>query len=251
MPLPHLFEFMDQDWVPSGVRSTLREILECGNDRPFRTYYRWVKDEVVRAARDGGFRAIVELGAGTAPITRLLAEEPGADRFRLIPCDRNPDREAYRLLEERHPGTVVPLYTPVDFSKPRRWDPDTLLFLSATFHHIPRPARAEVLESLASSARRIMIFEPLRKTGPSVLFVFLSIVPALILPLWFLPRPGKFRRFLWCWILPLAPLMFWWDGIVSCLRQWGEREWRDAAGRSKLEIPSFVTKTFSYCVVVR
>ncbi|HMB08166.1 MAG TPA: hypothetical protein VKP69_31095, partial [Isosphaeraceae bacterium] len=183
MRLPHLFEFMDQAWVPAGVRSTLREILECGNSRPFRSYYQWVADEVERAARDGGFKTIVELGSGTAPITRLLAEKPRADHFRLIPCDVNPDRATYHLLEERYPTIVTPMYSPVDFSKPRQWNSDTLLLLSATFHHIPPSARTAVLESLASSARRVMIFEPLRKELSSLLFVPLSIVPALILPL--------------------------------------------------------------------
>lgn len=246
MPVLHLFEFMDQEWVPSGLRTTLREILECGNDRPFRPYYGWVKDAVLHAARDGGFRSIVELGAGTAPITRLLAEDPSVDGFRLIPCDRNPDRVMYQRLEERYPGRVAPIYGPVDFSRPRTWDPDTLLFLSATLHHVPAPARAEVLRSLTSSARRVMIFEPLRRDLLSIVFVFFSIVPALILPLWYIRRPGTLRRVFWCWLLPLAPLLFWWDGIVSCLRQWGEREWRATADRMGLSIPVFVTSTFCY-----
>jgi hypothetical protein len=250
MPLPHLFEFMDQDWVPASLRSTLREILECGNARPFRPYYQWVKDEVLRTAQHGGFRNIVELGAGTAPITRLLADEPGADQFRLIPCDRNPDCEAYRLLEQHHPGIVAPLYTPVDFTEPRQWDPDTLLFLSATFHHVPVSDRAKVLTSLTSSSRPVMIFEPLRKSATSVAFVFGSVVPALVLPVWFLPRPGRFRRFLWCWLVPLAPLMFWWDGVVSCFRQWTESQWRATVGRLNRQITAFVTKTFSYYLVV-
>ena len=71
MALPHLFEFMDQSWVPVGLRSTLREILECGNDRPFRTKTQWVKDESRRGRGERGDSEIVELGAGTAPITRL------------------------------------------------------------------------------------------------------------------------------------------------------------------------------------
>jgi hypothetical protein len=251
MPFPHLFEFMDQAWVPASLRSTLREILECGNALPFRPYYRWVADEVERAAREEGFHTLVELGAGTAPITRHIAEKLGVDQFRLVPCDVNPDCASYRLLEERHPGTVTPMYTSVDFSKPGRWSPDTLLFLSATFHHIPLSGRAAVLESLSRSARRVLIFEPLKRTLSSILFVHLSILPALILPLWYIARPGKLRRFLWCWVLPLAPIMFWWDGIVSCIRQWGEREWRAAADRLGVEMRIISNKSlFSYMVII-
>ena len=42
MQIPHLFEWMDLAWLPASLRSTLREILECGNAQPFRPYYRWV-----------------------------------------------------------------------------------------------------------------------------------------------------------------------------------------------------------------
>ena len=31
---------------------------------------------------------------------------------------------------------------------------------------------------------------------------------------------------LWCWLIPLVPFISLWDGIVSCLRQWTEAEWR-------------------------
>ena len=246
MRLPHLFEFMDQDWVPASLRTTLREILECGNARPFRPYYDWVAGEVGREAKDGGFKNVVELGAGTAPVTRLLAQEPDAGRLTLIPCDLNPDRTAYELLAAEHPGVVAPRLTPVDFSVPHPWEPDTLLFLSATFHHVPPEARDGVLAALTGSARRVMIFEPLQCRVSSLVFVFFSVVPALILPLWFLNRPGTLRRIVWCWLIPLAPLTFWWDGIVSCLRQWGERGWRDAAGRLGLRVRTFDRRLFSY-----
>ena len=71
-----------------------------------------------------------------------------------------------------------------------------------------------------------MICEPLRKTPLSMFFVLCSIVPALLLPLRFFNRPGKLRRFFWCWLVPIAPFIFWWEGLVSCLRMWTDEEWR-------------------------
>jgi hypothetical protein len=199
MQFPHLFEWMDLDWLPTSLRNTMREILECGNAQPFRPYYSWVTTEVKRQIIDEGYQNVVELGAGTAPITRLLARDPDLQGVRLIVCDLKPDIEGFRDLEARFPGRVSPVYEPVDFSKPRVWPPKTLLFLSGTFHHVPPAVRKEVLWSLSKSADRIMMFEPLRKTLFSVLFVFLSILPALILPLWFINRPGRLRRVSWCW----------------------------------------------------
>jgi hypothetical protein len=224
--MPHLFEFMDLAWLPAGLRDTLREILECGNNKPFRPYYEWVANEVLKAAKAGGFTTLVELGAGPAPITQLLANDPSSDGLRLVPCDINPDHSAYQALAARHPGKVVPRYDAVDFSRPQEWEPNTLLYLSGTFHHIPVKARDGVLRSLGKSAERVMVFEPLRKTVGSALFVLPSIVPALVLPLWRIARPGRLRRFLWCWLVPVAGPMFWWEGFVSCLRMWNEAEWQ-------------------------
>jgi hypothetical protein len=114
----------------------------------------------------------------------------------------------------------------VDFSQPQAWQENTLLILSGTIHHLPEPARQEALRAMTTEHTRVMIAEPLRRTLPSMGFVLLSIVPALLLPLWYFGRPGNLRRFLWCWLLPVAGLMFVWDGLASCVRMWTEAEWR-------------------------
>jgi len=228
MHAPHLFEWMDVERLPASLRNTLREILECGNARPFRPYYEWVAEEVKRQILKEGYRNVVELGAGTAPNTRILAKDRSLGDVRLFVCDLNPDTEAFNDLAKKHAGRVTPIMEPVDFSQPRSWPPQTLVFLSGTFHHIPISIRPQVIRMLADSADRVMVFEPLRKTLTSVLFVFLSLVPAIVLPVWFLRRPGRLRRFLWCWLAPIAPLFFWWDGVVSCLRMWNNDEWHAA-----------------------
>jgi len=48
----------------------------------------------------------------------------------------------------------------------------------------------------------------------------------LVLPLAYANRPGRLRRFLWCWLVPVVPLIFFWDGLVSCVRQWSPERWR-------------------------
>jgi hypothetical protein len=227
MKLPHLFEFMDLKWLPASLHATLREILECGNARPFRPYYEWVARHVKRELVESKCKNIIELGAGTAPITRVLARDSSLKDVTLIVCDSQPDAATYTVLEKQYPRKVVARYDSVDFAKAQEWPSKSLLVLSGACHHIPSEQRAKVLETLAKSGDRIILCEPLRKTLSSVCFVFGSIVPAAVLPLWFINRPGRLRRFFWCWLLPVAPLMFWWDGWVSCLRMWNDKEWRD------------------------
>jgi hypothetical protein len=223
--MAHLMEFMDQEWLPRTLRATLREILDCGNSRPFRPYNSWVAGEVIRSAEEGAYRRVVELGAGTAPITRAIAKKGVLDSVHLVPCDRNPDITLYVWLQKRFPGQIAPLYEEVDFSRPRRWPDRTLLVISAALHHVPPDERRDVLTVLVESADRVMIFEPLRRTALSALFVLLSLVPAVLLPIMYAGKPGRLRRILWCWLLPVAPMLFIWDGVVSAVRQWTGGEW--------------------------
>jgi hypothetical protein len=155
-----------------------------------------------------------------------MAADPRSEGLRLIVCDSNPDTDAYRTLEDQYPTKVQSIDSPIDFSKPHTWEANTTLFLSGTLHHVPSAARSEVFAALVRSAERVMVFEPLRKTVLSVLFVFGSIVPAIVLPARLIHRPGRFRRLVWCWLLPVAPVMFLWDGFVSCLRMWTKDEWQ-------------------------
>ena len=53
-------------------------------------------------------------------------------------------------------------------------------------------------------------------------------LPGLLTPLYFLGTSvGRWRRFLWCWLIPVAPFMVAFDGVISCLRCWTEEEWRN------------------------
>jgi hypothetical protein len=222
---------MDQTWLPLSLRHTLREILECGHSKPFRPYYDWATDATLRAAHQLHIEHIVELGAGTAPLTERLAMQLQGENIRLTPCDDNPDVERYNELKRRFPVTVTPRMDSVNFANlTEKWGPKTILVLSATFHHIPSKQRRQVLENLLNTADHVLIYEPIRRTFLSGIFILLSLVPGLLLPLLRFSRFGRWRRFLWCWLIPVAPLMLVWDGIISCTRQWHTSEWASAMG---------------------
>jgi hypothetical protein len=78
------------------------------------------------------------------------------------------------------------------------------------------------------SAEVIVVAEPLEKNVSSCVYVLLSVIPALFLPLLYWRRPGNFSRVIWCWVIPIAPVLFIWDGIISALRQWSDQEWGHA-----------------------
>jgi hypothetical protein len=221
----YLFEFMDQNWVPRSLRTTMREILECCLSKPFRGYYEMVAAEVRRTALSTGCTTIVELGAGTAPIATCLASSGTLPvGTRLVVTDLKPDREHYHRLQARFPNVIFPIYDSVDISKPLNLPQDTLFVLSASFHHLPESLRAGVLKSL--STKRVVVCEPMQRNAVSAVFAAASIIPALLAPLILRRRTGILRRIFWCWLLPVAGPFLAWDGIVSSLRCWTVDEWR-------------------------
>ena len=233
----HLFEFMDLNWLPNSLAYTMREILECGNARPFRPFYGFSVATIRRVANELGCKHVVEMGAGAAPLTRRLAplieNEPNQSIKTITPCDIRPDTTAYLELEAKHPEVVSLLrdedkkIASVDFSVPQNWKPNSLLVFSGTLHHLPCLERTKTLAAMSFSGDSVLVIEPLRKTLLSMLFVILSLFPALLLPLWYCRRAGRARRFLWCWLIPVAPAMFLWDGWVSCIRQWTDVEFKN------------------------
>jgi hypothetical protein len=222
----YLFEFIDREWLPVGLRLTLRDLLDCVDSKPFRDYYGWVANRALEELNSGQYRTVVELGAGSAPLSRHLASTLLPHGTKLVVTDITPDKEMYRALEESHPGVILPCYESVDFSQKHYWGEDSLLLLSGTFHHLPFAVRRKALEMLTHSGSKVMVSEPLRKNLLSIFLVFLSVVPALLLPLWYLGRrPGTLRRVVWCWLIPVAAPIFCWDGIVSVLRYWSDATW--------------------------
>jgi hypothetical protein len=222
-----LFEFMDLAWIPGSLRATIHDTLEsCLRPSP-RRYYEWVAREILSIIERSPAEALVELGAGTAPITCELAEAiQGRRDISLRVSDLYPNLALYQTLEEKFPGVVQADRRPVDFSRSVDFPAGSLLVLSATFHHIPPEARLQVLKTLAPY--RVAIFEPLRPNLASLLLSLLGFFAGLTTPVRFWnQRPGNGRRILWCWLLPLAPAIIVWDGLVSCLRCWSEKEWKE------------------------
>lgn len=208
-------------------RQCLLETYEFCNTvvRPF---YKQVADSAITYARERGLDTIVELGAGQGPLTRLMVEDPRADGLKFVVCDLIPAVDQYQELEQRYPGRVTAINESVDFSKPRDWGPNTLLLLCAAIHHVPEEARGEVIRAMSVSAGGVMVFVPVRKTWFSLLLSMSIVFPALALPVGMFNRPGKLRRLVWCWVVPVVPAIAGWDGLGGALRQWTDRQWRSA-----------------------
>lgn len=219
-----LFEFNDSPWLNWWFRQTLFEIMEVCNTK-FRRFDKEVAREALAIAKANHLTTIVEMGAGHAPVTRALADLEGSEGITLTPCDLLPQQAVYTELKAGFPGKVQPRYDSVDLARVNEWPAGTLLVVASSFHHIPFGSRRQAIRSLTGSADRVAVFEPIRRSALSMGLTLTAIVPCLLLPLVLMNRPGGIRRVVTCWVVPVAPLMFLWDAMVSCLRCWPDATW--------------------------
>lgn len=94
--------------------------------------------------------------------------------------------------------------------------------LFTAFHHFaPAHARA-MLQDTVNAGQAIAIFEQTARTPLALLIMYL--LPWLALLTAPFLRPWRPARFFWTYIIPAIPLVLWFDGVVSCLRTYSERE---------------------------
>lgn len=233
---------MDLNYLPNSLRSTLRDILEVGNHAPFRNYYRWTATSIYEYAHKNQITHIVELGAGCAPITKQILKSYPTWGAKFMVSDLNPDVLSFKQLEDSD-SRVQAIYQPLDFTQKITGFENCLLVLSATFHHVPEEAKHKLLTNLKRTSPHVMIFEPLRSNLFSILFVIGALVSGFLTPLFKCNSKKFFRCFLWCWVLPIAPFLFLWDGWVSAIRSWSKQKWQTVEPKSETEKTFFCTKT--------
>lgn len=245
---PFFFEFMDLAYLPQSFRHTMREILQVADSWPFRNYYESVAQQVRTRCQARKFLSVVELGAGTAPIAHRLMQSNLAGAPQVVVCDLNPDRANYRRIgaAPNSEQKLVVLDESFDFCKSsRKWPAPALLILSSTFHHIPYHLRTSTLQNLLKMGEEILVAESIQRNIFSFLMCFLGgPLAALVTPLaltggW----RARARRVFWCWCVPITPLAFGWDGIVSVWRCWSEAQWRGWASQAPVEVQFRQTST--------
>jgi hypothetical protein len=145
----------------------------------------------------------------------------------IVLTDLYPNAPAFRRLEEESHGLIKARYESTSANDvPPELEGVRTLF-TALHHFNPEQARMILADAVRKRAS-IAVFEPLERTVR--MLVLLGVV-SFIRGFTHTPRVGKltFQRFLVTYVLPLAPAIFAWDGVVSVLRSYTRDELRDIA----------------------
>jgi hypothetical protein len=218
----HLFEFHDLSWFPHTWRKMLTDVLSFFTltFRPFSQAVPKLKDALERL----DCRTVVDLCSGSSgPLLQIQKqlEEKEAYPVRVILTDRFPNMDAFRRAALLSNGKISFVQTPVDATNvPASLNGFRTLFVA--FHHFRPPLAKQILQDAVSKKEGIGVFEYTERSLDWV-------VPSLLTPLlvWIITpflRPLTFSRVLWTYVLPVIPLVVFWDGIVSNFRTYSVEE---------------------------
>jgi hypothetical protein len=213
LPRLHLFELIDQPWYPRAARDLSTDYLHTVASRM--GVFDAAVDVLAKGLRATGGDTVVDLGSGgQGPVPRLrrLLEARHGLEVRAVLTDLYPNAEAAGRAEAE--GATY-LHRPVDA---RRVPPELrgMRTLFNALHHFRPDEVREVLEDAQRQGEAIAAFEVVHRTPGGVLGTLL--VPLLVLAFTPFVRPLTPLRLLLTYVVPVAPLALWWDGLVSTLR---------------------------------
>jgi len=219
----HLFEWEDQAWLPHLWRNYLTDVLQFTFTR-LAPRAPLVKELLGKLLISMHTDTIVDLCSGSSgPLLwfrQKLEEERGRPVFVLL-TDKYPNLTAFQFLRENSGGRMSFRAEPIDATAvPEELAGVRTMFLS--FHHFrPRLARG-ILEDAARKRTAIAVFEAAERNWKTLL-----LSPTFPLVVWgvtLLMRPVRLGRLFWTYLIPVVPLLAFWDGLVSCLRTYTTRE---------------------------
>ncbi len=223
----HLFEIEDAAWCPRALRDAATDYLQFIVERA--DPYGRIAALLGERIRRSGARRVVDLGSGGGGPWLRLHRDVGDASLRVLLTDKYPNQDAGRRAAERSAGAVTLHPEPVDA---RRVPPalDGFRTLFSSFHHFEPDDAAAILADAARQRQPIAIVEVTRRSLASLLMVLPG--PVLVLLATPFIRPFRWSRLLLTYLLPAVPFVVLFDGVVSCLRTYTERELRELTSRA-------------------
>ena len=217
----HLFEFEDLSWFPKTIRNYGTDFLQHITNKF--DYYKDVAPLIVHTIKHQQTNQIVDLGSGgggawKSLIPHITKEIPN---FKLVLTDLYPNLKAFKTLSNQFPDHVSFEIEGVSaLNVPESLNGVRTQFLS--FHHFKPEQAKQILQNAVDCNKAICIFEGQKRDlshflknlfSPIALFIFTPFI-----------RPFSWKRLLFTYIIPVVPLFVWWDGLVSVLRTYSEKE---------------------------
>jgi len=224
-------ELHEQPWFPSSLRDEITDALQFGLN--LSKAYAPIAPLLQGVLDSAGICSVVDLCSGGGgpwlELSRKLqsrelqGDTPGLQISHILLTDKYPNLRA--LENAGAPSENITYYpSPVDAMEvPSELKGFRTMFTS--FHHFsPEEARA-ILQNAVDAGEGIAIFEITQRAPLTIGLMF----PWALMPFACTPwiRPFRWSRLLWTYLIPIIPLVFLFDGLVSCLRTYRPQELRE------------------------
>jgi hypothetical protein len=229
MKRKHLFELHDYDWFPGFWRDMITDVLsdfEVENEM-----YAPVARLLASLVKSEDEFAIVDLcsGAGLPIVTTLGAmDEDVASNVRVTLTDKFPNIPAFERVSEESGGRIGFSPQPVDATDV----PESLTGFRTcftAFHHFRRQQALAILKDTVDKRQGIGIFEYTERRIIKHFYYGILFQAWLLLSTLF-GKPRERQTIFWTCIVPVVPLVFCWDAVVSCLRTYSVAELEELVG---------------------
>ncbi|WP_156820720.1 hypothetical protein [Dasania marina] len=209
-----LFEFTDIPWLPPSLRSLVTDFLHTliELNHPFLSKITIMAQAVLATDRC----RVIDLCSGSSGpwlhLTEQLRSEIGQP-IEVLLTDKFPDQMTSKKVISTEDLACHP--DPVDVLAMHEELKGARSLFNALHHFEPEIAQI-IIADVVKNNQAIIMFELLQRTWYAVLLALTT--PFAVMLLTPLIRPFSFRRLFFTYVIPIAPIMITWDGLVSELR---------------------------------
>ncbi|MGI9531139.1 hypothetical protein [Lutimonas sp.] len=219
----HLFEFEDQSWFPVFLRNYMTDFLQFLTNKS--KLFKPAVPILDRLLNETGETQLVDLGSGGGGGLLWIAEALKVKHpdLRILMTDLYPNIAAFEYTRGKND-----IFSFREDAIDARNVPNDVKGIRTQFlslHHF-RPAEAKaILQNVIDNKGAIAIFEGQERSIPSLLAMIFSPITVLLVTPFI--KPFSLGRILFTYIIPLVPIVVFWDGIVSSLRTYSVQEMQE------------------------
>jgi hypothetical protein len=218
----HLFEWEDQSWFPKVWRDFGTDYLRFIAHKF--SIYSPVIPIIKRGLHSSGNQRWVDCASGGGSGLVNLAKSLKADfpDLKVILTDYYPNIHAFEFTKKESDELFDYESQPVDIRNIPKHLRGSLRSVFGAFHHFKPKDAQKILQDAVDSNSPIVIFEPVARNFFSW-FSMLLVIPNILIITPFI-RPFRWQVLPFIYLIPVIPLFVIWDGCVSILRTYSEKE---------------------------
>lgn len=221
LPRIQLFEFCDQAWLPETFRTYFHVSLSF-SERVFGIF-----NEAPRIVNNfmskTGNSILLDLCSGHGGMVDNLvcvARKKQIKLPKIVLSDIFPNLRGYSILQMKHgENSLSYLDKPLSVHE-LNGTPHKSLMMVFALHHFGPAAATEIIRNMAREKKNILILEGMERSFLTLL-LFVLTFPVAVLSFalcGIFVRPASIIGLVFSILIPIIPLMVFFDGVVSILR---------------------------------